>query len=95
MWRYDKKISLFSLDSAYRITGHFFPVIQANVEGDALVCVALPRSAVRSSANQSVKSDLITIGMSGSVGIHSWTPFDRSSAKNMTFERDPAMLNAR
>lgn len=72
-----------------------YDFFQANAEGDPLVFVTIPRIHGRNILQQSFKSDLITIGSSGALGLHIWTPYDRVSPKNMTFERDPTLVNSR
>ncbi|OQV18153.1 Neurobeachin-like protein 1 [Hypsibius exemplaris] len=70
-------------------------LVEANVEGDPLVYVTVPKVQSRNILQQTTKSDLITIGRSGALGLHIWTPYDRVSPKNMTFERDPTLANPR
>ena len=70
-------------------------LFQANIEGDPIVYVTVPKNHSRSILQQTVKSDLITVGRSGALGLHIWTPYDRVSPKSMTFERDPTLVNSR
>ena len=57
--------------------------------------IAVSKFQSRALLQQSMKTDLITIGSSGALGTHVWAPYDRSSPKNMLFERDPALMNTR
>ncbi|XP_055341493.1 neurobeachin-like protein 1 [Paramacrobiotus metropolitanus] len=70
-------------------------VVEANAEDDPLVFVAVPKIQTRNLLQQGMKSDLITIGGTGALGLHVWTPYDRNSPKNMAFERDPTLVASR
>ncbi|EEC02964.1 nbeal1, putative [Ixodes scapularis] len=62
-----------------------------------VVHVSVPRSPARSFMQHGLMDTLVTVGTDGSLGVHGWLPYDRTRSypNYFTFERDPALLNAK
>lgn len=62
---------------------------------DPIVFLNSPRSTPRGFLMSSVSDALITVSRGGCIGMHSWTPHDRYSAKGFSIVVDESVNNAK
>nr|CAB3264213.1 neurobeachin-like protein 1 [Phallusia mammillata] len=80
------------LDQPDQLKSFFVEIMNNN---DPLVYVSVPRSQSHSFIQSGMPDAMVTVSEGSVIGLHGWLPYDRSITNYFTFEKDPAVDNAK
>ncbi|XP_071822216.1 neurobeachin-like protein 1 isoform X2 [Apostichopus japonicus] len=73
----------------------FFVEVAPSTSAEGLVYVRVPKSQTRFPFYQVINDTLVTVSEKGTVGAHSWLPYDRSISNYFSFDKDATLFSAR
>ena len=88
--RVDRPLSVTSFLSQLRTR-----FVSASDELDPLVFVNVPRSQARSILQHGLADTLISVSLSGALGMHGWLPYNKQIEHYFTFEKDASLNTTR
>ena len=88
--RADRPLSVTSFLSQLRTR-----FVAASDELDPLVFINVPRSQARSILQHGIADTLVSVSLSGALGMHSWLPYNKQIEHYFTFEKDASLSSTR
>ncbi len=60
---------------------------------DPVIYISIPRNHVKSFMQQGLVDPLISVNLTGVIGVNGWQAYEKSLTNLFSFEKDPSLLN--